>query len=168
MFSYGFAQVASLERNRVDLNYLIKNHVGIFSNILGNRKLKLDDPHFGKIESDRVEGSKVVWKIDRKFIDADIAIYIEGTKSKIAPNQKKILIEALNFQAEVKHESEQALKKEFALKTEKFTSIEDYVIINSIIVNDNGFKLKITEKEAETPLEILFKNNKQVRVTAGI
>lgn len=105
--------------------------MGIFSNIMGSRKLKLDDPHFGIIVSDRIEGSKVVWKIDRKFLDADIAIYIEGTKSKIASNQKKILIEALYFQAEVKHESEQALKTEYALKTEKLTSIEDYVIINS-------------------------------------
>lgn len=135
--------------------------MGIFSNIMGSRKLKLDDPHFGKIEGDRVEGSKVVWKIERKFLDADIAIYIEGTTSKIAENQKKILIEALNFQAEVKHESEKALKQELTLKTKKFTSIEDYGIINSMTVHHTGFDLNLTEIESENLFQIRFKNNKQ-------
>jgi hypothetical protein len=44
-------------------------------------------------------------------LDSDIEILVAGNKDGISENQKRILLNALNNETEIKYESEKALKE---------------------------------------------------------
>jgi hypothetical protein len=85
--------------------------MGIFGKLFGSRKLKTTDSDFGEIESFSTKGNDVGWQINKIFLDSDIEILVAGNKDGISENQKRILLNALNNETEIKYESEKALKE---------------------------------------------------------
>lgn len=78
--------------------------------IFGSRKLKTTDSDFGEMESCSTKENDVGWQINKRFLDSDIEILVAGNKDGISENQKRILLNALNNETEIKSESEKGLK----------------------------------------------------------
>ena len=100
--------------------------MGIFGNLFGSKKLKTTDSDFGEIESFSTRGNDVGWQINKRFLDSDVEILIAGNKDGISKNQKRILLNALNNETEIKSESEKALKEQFENAEMEFVSIEKH------------------------------------------
>ncbi len=140
--------------------------MGIFGNLFGSKKLKTTDSDFGEIESFSVRGNNVGWTFKKQFLNSDVEILIDGNKEILSESQKRILINALNNESEIKSESEKALKEQFDNAEMEFISIEKHFDVNSISVNDNGFELTFQEKnDPYYYFNVHFENNKQVGVS---
>ena len=140
--------------------------MGIFGNLFGSKKLKTTDADFGEIESFSTKGNDVGWQINRKFMDSNIEILIDGNKDGVSETQKQILLSALNNETVIKSESEKALKEQFDNAEMEFISIAKHFDVNGISVRDNGFELTFQEKEGQNYFfNVHFENNKQVGVS---
>jgi hypothetical protein len=140
--------------------------MGIFGKLFGSRKLKTTDSDFGEIESFSTKGNDVGWQINKIFLDSDIEILVAGNKDGISENQKRILLNALNNETEIKYESEKALKEQFENAEMEFLSIEKHFELKGISVRDEGFEMAFQEKEGQNYFfNGHFENNKQVGVS---
>lgn len=140
--------------------------MGIFGKLFGSKKLKTTDSDFGEIESFSVQGNKVGWTFKKQYLNSDIEILCDGNKESISESQKRILINALDNESEIKSESKKALKEQFDNAEMEFKSIEKHFDVRSISVNDDGFELTLQEKSAPYYyFNIHFENNKQVGVS---
>lgn len=140
--------------------------MGIFGNLFGSKKLKTTDSDFGEIESFSTRGNDVGWQINKRYLDSDIEILIAGNKDGISENQKRILLNALNKETEIKSESEKALKEQFENAEMEFVSIEKHFELKGISVRDEGFEMAFQEKEGQNYFfNVHFENNKQVGVS---
>ena len=140
--------------------------MGIFGNLFGSKKLKTTDSDFGEIESFSTRGNDVDWQIKKRFLNYDIEILIAGNKDGISENQKRILLHALNNEAEIKSESEKALKEQFENAEMEFVSIEKHFELKGISVREEGFEMAFQEKEGKNYFfNVHFENNKQVGVS---
>ncbi|MWW25727.1 hypothetical protein [Algibacter lectus] len=140
--------------------------MGIFGNLFGSKKLKTTDSHFGEIESFSTRGNNVGWQVNKRFLNSDIEILIEGNKDGIFENQKQILLSALNNETEIKSESEKTLKEQFENSEMEFVSIEKNFELKGISVRDEGFEMTFQEKEGQNYFfNVHYENNKQVGVS---
>ena len=140
--------------------------MGIFRNLFGSKKLKTTDSDFGEIESFSTRGNDVGWQINKTFLNSDIEILIEGDKDGIVENQKRILLNALNNETEIKSESEKALKEQYANAEMGFESIEKHFDLKGISVRDEGFEITFQQKnDPYYFFNVHFENNKQVGVS---
>ena len=140
--------------------------MGIFGNLFRSKKLKTTDSDFGEIESFSTRGNDVDWQINKRFLNYDIEILIAGNKDGISENQKRILLHALNNEAEIKSESEKALKEQFENAEMEFVSIEKHFELKGISVREEGFEMAFQEKEGKNYFfNVHFENNKQVGVS---
>ena len=140
--------------------------MGIFGNLFGSKKLKTTDSDFGEIESFSTRGNDVGWQVNKRFLNSDIEILIAGNKDGISENQKRILLNALNNETEIKSESEKALKEQFENAEMEFISIEKHFELKGISVSDEGFEMEYQEKEGQNYFfNVHFENNKQVGVS---
>jgi hypothetical protein len=140
--------------------------MGIFGNLFGSKKLKTTDSDFGEIESFSTRGNDVGWQVNKKFLNSDIEILIAGNKDGISENQKRILLNALNNETEIKSESEKALKEQFENAEMEFISIEKHFELKGISLRDEGFEMAFQEKEGQNYFfNVHFENNKQVGVS---
>ena len=140
--------------------------MGIFGNLFGTKKLKTIDADFGEIESFSTRGNKVGWQINNNFLDSEIEILISGDKNGIAENQKRILLNALNNELEIKLESEKALKEQFENAEMEFISLDKHFELKGISVRDEGFEMAFQEKEGQNYFfNVHFENNKQIAVS---
>lgn len=140
--------------------------MGIFGNLFGSKKLKTTDSDFGEIESFSTRGNDVGWQVNKRFLNSDIEILIAGNKDGISENQKRILLNALNNETEIKSESENALKEQFENAEMEFVSIEKHFELKGISVRDEGFEMAFQEKEGQNYFfNVHFENNKQVGVS---
>ena len=140
--------------------------MGIFGNLFGSKKLKTTDSDFGEIESFSTRGNDVGWQVNRRFLNSDIEILIAGNKDGISENQKRILLNALNNETEIKSESEKALKEQFENAEMEFISIEKHFELKGMSVRDEGFEMAFQEKEGQNYFfNVHFENNKQVGVS---
>ena len=140
--------------------------MGIFGNLFGSKKQKTTDSDFGEIKSFSTRGNDVGWQVNKRFLDSDIEILITGNKDGISENQKRILLNALNNETEIKSESEKALKEQFENAEMEFVSIEKHFELKGISVSDEGFEMAFQEKEGQNYFfNVHFENNKQVGVS---
>ena len=140
--------------------------MGIFGNIFGSKKLKTTDSDFGEIESFSTRGNDIGWQVYKRFLNCDIEILIAGNKEGISENQKRILLNALKNETEIKSESEKALKEQFENAEMEFLSIEKHFELKGISVRDEGFEMAFQEKEGQNYFfNVHFENNKQVGVS---
>lgn len=140
--------------------------MGIFGNLFGNKKLKTTDSDFGEIESFSTRGNDVGWQVNKRFLDSDVEILIAGNKDGISKNQKRILLNALNNETEIKSESGKALKEQFENAEMEFVSIEKHFELKGISLRDEGFEMAFQEKEGQNYFfNVHFENNKQVGVS---
>tara|TARA_B100001059_G_scaffold230093_1_gene263770 strand:- start:593 stop:1024 length:432 start_codon:yes stop_codon:yes gene_type:complete len=140
--------------------------MGIFGKLFGSKKLKTTDSDFGEIESFSTRGNDVGWQVNKRFLDSDIEILVAGNKDGISENQKRILLNALNNETEIKSESEKALKEQFENAEMEFISIEKHFELKGISVRDEGFEMAFQEKEGQNYFfNVHFENNKQVGVS---
>ena len=140
--------------------------MGIFGNLFGSKKLKMTDSDFGEIESFSTRGNDVGWQINKRYLNSDIEILIAGNKDGIAENQKRILLDALNNETEIKSESENALKEQYANAEMEFESIEKHFDLKGISVRDEGFEMAFQQKnDPYYFFNVHFENNKQVGVS---
>jgi len=139
--------------------------MGIFNKLFGSKKLKINDPDFGEIESFSTNGNRIGWQINRKYLDSEIEILIEGNKDGIDESQKRILLNALNNEKEIKSESEKALKEQFENAEMEFIALEKHFELKGISVRNGGFEMAYLEKEKKRYFfTVQFENNKQVGV----
>ncbi|WP_158850508.1 hypothetical protein [Algibacter sp. L1A34] len=140
--------------------------MGIFGNLFGSKKLKTTDSDFGEIESFSTRGNDVGWQVNKRFLNSDIEILLAGNKDGISENQKRILLNALNNETEIKSESEKALKEQFENAKMEFVSIEKHFELKGISVRHEGFEMAFQEKEGQNYFfNVHFENNKQVGVS---
>ncbi|MFD0835108.1 hypothetical protein ACFQ0I_04990 [Mariniflexile aquimaris] len=140
--------------------------MGIFGNLFGSKKLKTNDSDFGEIESFSTNGNRIGWQVNRKYLDSDIEILIEGTKDGIDESQKRILLNALNNESKIKSESEKALKEQFENAEMEFIALEKHFELKGISVRNGGFEMAFLEKEKKRYFfNVQFENNKQVGVS---
>ncbi|CAM3820887.1 hypothetical protein FLGE108171_15780 [Flavobacterium gelidilacus] len=140
--------------------------MGIFGKLFGSKKLKTTDSDFGEIESFSTRGNDVGWQVNKRFLDSDIEILVAGNKDGISENQKRILLNALNNEAEIKSEAEKALKEQFENAEMEFISIEKHFELKGISVSDEGFEMAFQEIEGQNYFfNVHFENNKQVGVS---
>ena len=140
--------------------------MGIFGNLFGSKKQNTTDSDFGEIKSFSTRGNDVGWQVNKRFLDSDIEILITGNKDGISENQKRILLNALNNETEIKSESEKALKEQFENAEMEFVSIEKHFELKGISVSDEGFEMAFQEKEGQNYFfNVHFENNKQVGVS---
>lgn len=140
--------------------------MGIFGNLFGSKKLKTIDSDFGEIESFSTKGNDIGWQINKRYLNSDIEILIAGNKDGIAENQKRILLNALNNETEIKLELEKALKEQYANAEMEFESIEKHFDLKGISVRDEGFEMAFQQKDDLCYFfNVLFENNKQVGVS---
>jgi hypothetical protein len=59
--------------------------------IFGSKKLKITDSDFGKIKSLSIKENDVRWQVNKRFLDSDIEILIEGNIDGIAQNSRSLL-----------------------------------------------------------------------------
>ena len=138
----------------------------IFGKLFGSKKLKTTDSDFGEIESFSTRGTDVGWQVNKRFLNSDIEILVAGNKEGISGNQKRILLNALNNETEIKSESEKALKEQFENAEMEFVSIEKHFELKGISVRDEGFEMAFQEKEGQNYFfNVHFENNKQVGVS---
>ena len=86
--------------------------MGIFGNLFKSKKLRTTDKDFGEIESFTTNGNRIGWQINREFLNSNVEILIEGNQHGIDEKQKRILLNALSNEMEIKSESEKALKEQ--------------------------------------------------------
>lgn len=140
--------------------------MGIFGNLFKSKKIKTTDKDFGEIKSFSTNGDRIGWQIHREFLNSNIEILIEGNQNGIAENQKRILLNALNNETEIKFESEKALKEQFDNAEMEFLSIEKHFELKGISVRDEGFEMAFQEKEGQNYFfNVHFENNKQIGVS---
>ena len=140
--------------------------MGILGKLFGSKKLKMTDSDFGEIESFSTRGNDVGWQVNKRFLNSDIEILIAGNKDGISENQKRILLNALNNETEIKSESKKALKEQFENAEMEFVSIEKHFELKGISVRDEGFEMAFQEKEGQNYFfNVHFENNKQVGVS---
>ncbi len=140
--------------------------MGIFNKLFGSKKLKTNDSDFGEIESFSTNGNRIGWQINRKYLDSEIEILIEGNKDGIDESQKRILLNALNNEKEIKSESEKALKVQFENAEMEFIALEKHFELKGISVRNGGFEMAYLEKEKKRYFfNVQFENNKQVGVS---
>ena len=138
----------------------------IFGKLFGSKKLKTTDSDFGEIESFSTRGTDVGWQVNKRFLNSDIEILVAGNEEGISGNQKRILLNALNNETEIKSESEKALKEQFENAEMEFVSIEKHFELKGISVRDEGFEMAFQEKEGQNYFfNVHFENNKQVGVS---
>lgn len=139
--------------------------MGIFNKLFGSKKLKINDPDFGEIKSFSTNGNRIGWQINRKYVDSEIEILIEGNKDGIDESMKRILLNALNNEKEIKSESEKALKEQFENAEMEFIALEKHFELKGISVRNGGFEMAYLEKEKKRYFfTVQFENNKQVGV----
>ena len=140
--------------------------MGIFGKLFKSKKLRTTDKDFGEIESFSTNGNRIGWQINREFLNSNIEILIEGNQNGINENQKRILLDALNNEAEIKSEAEKALKEQFENAEMEFVSIEKHFELKGISVRNDGFEMAFQEKEGQNYFfNVQFENNKQVGVS---
>lgn len=140
--------------------------MGIFGNLFGSKKLKTIDSNFGEIESFSKRGNDIGWQINKRYLNSDIEILIAGNKDGISENQKRILLNALNNETEIKSESEKALKEQYVNAEIEFESIEKHFDLKGISVRDEGFEMAFQQKDDPCYFfNVYFENNKQVGVS---
>ncbi|TDQ28150.1 hypothetical protein [Zeaxanthinibacter enoshimensis] len=140
--------------------------MGIFGNLFGRKKLKTTDSDFGVIESFSTRGNDVGWLINKIYLNSQIEILIAGDKEGIAENQKRILLNALNNETEIKSESEKALKEQYSNANMEFESVEKHFDLKGISVRNDGFEMAFQQRnEPYYFFNVHFENNKQVGVS---
>ncbi|MCD0476534.1 hypothetical protein LPB87_19235 [Flavobacterium sp. EDS] len=140
--------------------------MGIFGKLFGSKKLKITDVDFGEIESFFTKGNKVSWRVKKRFLDSDIEILSTGNQDGISENQRRIILNALNNEIEIKTESEKALNEELENAEIDFISIEKHFEPKALSVEDKGFVMSFQEKEGQNYFfNIHFENNKQIGVS---
>jgi len=140
--------------------------MGILTKLFKIKKLYTTDQDFGEIESFSTNGNRVGWQIKRKFLGENIEILIEGNKDGIAENQKLIILNALNNEAEIKSEAKEALKEQYQNAELEFLSLEKHFILRGISVRDDGYEMAFQEIDGRNYFfNIHFENNKQVGVS---
>jgi predicted transcriptional regulator len=140
--------------------------MGIFGKLFGSKKLKITDADFGEIESFFTKGSKVGWRVKKRFLNSDIEILSIGNQDGISENQRRIILNALNNEIGIKTESEKALKEQFENAKMDFISIEKHFEPKALSVEDKGFVMSFQEKEGQNYFfNVHFENNKQVGVS---
>lgn len=138
----------------------------ILNKLFGSKKLQTIDSDFGEIQSFSTNGNRIGWQINRKYLDFEIEILIEGNKDGIDESQKRILLNALNNEKEIKSESEKALKEQFENAEMKFIALEKHFELKGISVRNGGFEMAYLEKEKKRYFfNVKFENNKQVGVS---
>ncbi len=140
--------------------------MGIFGNLFKSKKLRTTDKDFGEIESFSTNGNRIGWQINRKFLNSNVEILIEGNQNGIDEKQKRILLNALDNEKEIKSESERALKEQFENAEMEFISIEIHFELKGMSIRDDGFEMAFREKEGQNYFfNLHFENNKQVGVS---
>lgn len=140
--------------------------MGIFGKLFGSKKLKTTDSDFGEIESFSTNGNRIGWQVNRKYLDSEIEILIEGNKDGIEESQKRISLNALNNEAKIKSESEKALKEQFENAEIEFIALEKHFELKGISVRNGGFEMAFLEKEKKRYFfNVQFENNKQIGVS---
>ena len=140
--------------------------MGIFGNLFKSKKLRTTDKDFGEIESFSTNGNRIGWQINRKFLNSNVEILIEGNQNGIDEKQKRILLNALDNEKEIKSESERALKEQFENAEMEFISIEKHFELKGMSIRDDGFEMAFQEKEGQNYFfNVHFENNKQVGVS---
>lgn len=140
--------------------------MGILGKLFGEDKLKTIDSDFGEIESFSTNGNRIGWLINRRYLDSDIEILIDGNIDGISKDQKQILLEALNYETNLKLEAEKALKEQFEKGEIEFTSIDTHFQLKGISVNSKGFEMIFQEKKGKNYFfSVHFENNKQIGVS---
>lgn len=133
----------------------------MFGKLFRKKKLTITDEYFGEIESFSIRGNHVNWKINWTLFGYQIEILLEGTPEGISANHKDIITKTLSIQEEIKLESENALREEYANAEIEFTSIHELFTIQSMTVEDNGFYLSFQEKQSPFYLfNVHFRDNK--------
>lgn len=89
-----------------------------------------------------------------------------GNKEGVSENQKRILLDVLNSETEIKSEAEKALKEQFENAEMNYVSIEKHFELKGISVKEDGFEMAFQEKEGQNHFfNIHFIDNKQVGVS---
>ncbi|MEM6685573.1 MAG: hypothetical protein AAF617_07220 [Bacteroidota bacterium] len=140
--------------------------MGLFGKLFGRKKLKTTDADFGEIESFSTRGNDVGWQINHTFLGVAIEILIAGDANGIASHQKQILLNALQHEADIKSETEAALKEQYGNADMEFTSLEKLFDLRGISVRDEGFEMAFQQKESPNYFFCVhFEDNKQVGVS---
>jgi hypothetical protein len=140
--------------------------MGILGKLFGTDKLKVTDTDFGEIESFSTNGDRIGWLVNRRYLDTDVEILIDGNTEGLFKDQKQILLQALNNEPTVKLEAENALKEQYENAELTFTSLDTHFQLKGISVNTEGFETIFQEKEGKNYFfSVHFKNNKQIGVS---
>ena len=123
--------------------------MGILGKLFGTDKLKVTDTDFGEIESFSTNGDRIGWLVNRRYLDTDVEILIDGNTEGLFKDQKQILLQALNNEPTVKLEAENALKEQYENAELTFTSLDEHFQLKGISVNTEGFEMIFQEKEGK-------------------
>ena len=140
--------------------------MGILGKLFGTDKLKVTDTDFGEIESFSTNGDRIGWLVNRRYLDTNVEILIDGNTEGLFKDQKQILLQALNNEPTVKLEAENALKEQYENAELTFISLDTHFQLKEISVNTEGFEMIFQEKEGKNYFfSVHFKNNKQIGVS---
>ncbi|WP_452232105.1 hypothetical protein [Lacinutrix sp. MEBiC02595] len=140
--------------------------MGILEKLFGTDKLKITDIDFGEIESFSTNGNRIGWLVNRRYLDVDVEILIDGNIEGIFKEQKQILLQALNNEATIKLEAEKALQEQYTNAEIEFVSLDSHFQLKGISVNTEGFEMIFQEKEGKNYFfSVHFENNKQIGVS---
>lgn len=136
--------------------------MGFLNKLFNNKMLNLIDPEIGEFKTINIIGRKVLWQTEKNLFGLMLEIRISGNKKGIAKNQKQILLEILNNEAQIELEAQEVLKKQFEDSVMDFISIESHFDTIGIIVEDAGFELTFQENDGQFRFFNLFfeKNTK--------
>ena len=140
--------------------------MGILGKLFGTDKLKITDADFGEIESFSTNGNRIGWLVNRKYLDTDVEILIDGNTEGLFKVQKQILLDTLNNEVTIKLEAENALKEQYANAEIEFVSLDTHFQLKGISINTKGFEMIFQEKEGKKYFfSVHFENNKQIGVS---
>ncbi|WP_452228541.1 hypothetical protein [Lacinutrix sp. MEBiC02404] len=140
--------------------------MGILEKLFGTDKLKITDIDFGEIESFSTNGNRIGWLVNRRYLDVDVEILIDGNIEGIFKEQKQILLQALNNEATIKLDAEKALQEQYTNAEIEFVSLDSHFQLKGISVNTEGFEMIFQEKEGKNYFfSVYFENNKQIGVS---
>ncbi|QRM90009.1 hypothetical protein FG167_12475 [Lacinutrix sp. WUR7] len=138
----------------------------ILGKLFGRDKLKITDTDFGEIESFSTNGNRIGWLVNRRYLDTDVEILIDGNIEGLFKEQKEILLQTLNNESAVKLEAGNALKEQYENAELAFISLDTHFQLKGISVNTEGFEMIFQEKEGKNYFfSVHFKNNKQIGVS---
>lgn len=119
--------------------------MGIFSKLFGSKKLIINDPNFGKIQSINKRGKELIWQTHIKFLDTNIEVLFSGNKDGINPKQKQIVLSALKNEKEIYQQANLTLKAAYEDASMKYETLAKHFEINALSVNDLGFDLSFQQ-----------------------